>query len=199
MPPRPPRDITREQYLKVTRPRNTCLLCNEALNVDGRHPSLIEPAGRDEVIRKDFCRPCWERMGEKGYFSFWITKRVNAPSAAQRRLERSERNEALWRLFAALYASEAEFRPQLFLLAHLLMKYRVLQFAGATAEGRLRFLHPKLAESFLIEDIPVDSVDFAAIHAEIEQQAIAYAPAEDEDSAEEPGSEGAPEDDAPRG
>lgn len=183
--PTPPKDPSREQYLKVIRPRDTCLLCNEPLNVDGRHASLILGAGKDDVIRKDFCPNCWGRMGEKGYFSFWITKRVNAPSAAQRRLERSERNEALWRLFAALYASETEFRPQLFFLAHLLMKYRVLQFTGPAADGKLRFLHPKLAETFLIEDIAIDSVDFATIHAELEQQALAYAPQEDEDPAAE--------------
>ena len=179
---KPPKDPSREQYLKVIRPRDTCLLCNEPLNVDGRHASSIQSAGKYEVIRKDFCPKCWGRMGEKGYFSFWITKRVNAPSAAQRRLERSERNEALWRLFAALYASESEFRPQLFLLAHLLMKYRVLQFSGPTPDGKLRFLHPKLAESFIIEDIQIDSVDFATIHAELEQQAIAYAPQENEEN-----------------
>ena len=176
-----PNANARDHYLKLGRPRDTCLLCTAPLNVDGKHPSLIELSGKDEVVRKDFCITCWTRMQEQGYFSFWITKRVNQPSAAERRLAKSERNEALWRLFSALYASEAaaDFGPQLFLLAHLLMKYKVLVYTG-NREDRLVFQHPKLGESFEINDLPWESIDFTEISREIEQQAIAYAPSEDE-------------------
>ncbi|CAN5381846.1 hypothetical protein BH09SUM1_BH09SUM1_03160 [soil metagenome] len=171
-----PQNADRDQYLKFSRPRNNCLLCSAALNVDGRHASLINLADKEEAVRKDFCPTCWAKMREEGYFSFWVTKRVNEPSPEQRRLARSERNEALWRLFAALYESDStELASQLFLLAHLLMKYKVLTFGGAQ-DGKLRFIHPKLEETFLIQDVAVDSVDFVSVKNAVEQQALAYAP-----------------------
>lgn len=172
---------SRDQYLKLGRPRDTCLLCSAALNVDGKHTTLIELAGKEEVVRKDFCLTCWARMQEQGYFSFWLTKRVNQPSAAERRLAKSERNEALWRLFTALYANAEgeDFASQLFLLAHLLMKYKVLMYAGNRGD-RLVFQHPKLGESFEITDVAWEKIDFSEINRDIEQQAIAFAPSEDE-------------------
>lgn len=169
-------------YLQFSRAANTCLLCSAPLNVDGRHPSLIQLSERAEVIRKDFCPTCWGRLGEEEYFSFWVTKRVNALSPEQRRLAKSERNEALWRLFAALYASEGpDLSAQLFLLAHLLLRYRVLAYDGTTPTGNIVFLHPKLGERFEIPDLPLDSVDFVSIKSGLEQQALQYA---DDPSAE---------------
>ncbi len=176
-----PKPGEKDVYLRITRPGDECLLCHKPLNIDGRHPSYIELSEKEEVIRKDFCAECWQRLGEESYFSFWLTKRVNAPSAQERRLAKSERNEALWRLFAALYSSDSpDLAPQLFLLAHLLMKYRVLAYQGTTEEGRLLFQHPKLGETFEIEDIPLDSVDFVAIKQSLEDQAVDYAPSREQ-------------------
>lgn len=165
-----------DTYLQFSRAANTCLLCAAPLNVDGRHPSVIQMSEKAEIVRKDFCPTCWGRLGEEQYFSFWVTKRVNSISPEQRRLAKSERNEALWRLFAALYASESpDLAPQIFLLAHLLMRYRVLVFEGTTPEGRLLFAHPKLGEKFEVGDLPLDSVDFVAVKSGIEQQALEFA------------------------
>jgi hypothetical protein len=167
----------REIYLQFNRPGNTCLLCSTPLNIEGHHPSLIELSEKEEVVRKDFCPGCWQRMAEKGYFSFWVTKRVTAQSATERRLAKADRNIALWRLFNALYETDnSEFDPQLFLLAHLLMQYRVLLFSGSGKEGTLKFTHQKLGETFEITDLPLDAVDFVTIKSELEQQAINYAP-----------------------
>lgn len=169
---------TRDEILQVGRPRDTCLLCDNPLNVDGKHPTLIQVSETEEVIRKDFCAECWGRLSEEGYFSFWITNRVNKPTAKERRLAKSERNEALWRLFAALHSAhggEEDFAPQLFLLAHLLMRYKVLMFAGA-GDGKLNFLHPKFGESFEIDDLPYETIDFTEINQQIEAKAADYAP-----------------------
>lgn len=186
MAKRTPADPTAASYLRVSRPQNMCLLCNKPLNVEGKHASLIEVSGREEVIRKDFCPECWQRIGEGGYFSFWITQRTQAPTAKERRLAKAERNEALWRLFAALSATEAQqdLAPQLFFLAHLLLRYKVLNFVGITPEGRLRFIHPKLQEEFVIDDVDIEELDFVDIKNEVEQQALAYAPGEDEEPQE---------------
>lgn len=191
----------RDAYLRITRPASECLLCSAPLNVDGRHPTVLEAADTEEVIRKDFCPKCWASMQDGGYFSFWVTKRVNAPSAKERRLARAERNEALWRLFSALYAgdSRSEMGPQLFLLAHLLMKYRVLVYTGRGEGEILRFAHPKLGESFEVPDVPLDGADFVAIKAALEEQALNYVPtpgAEDDAPTAAPGGAPPPE---PRG
>lgn len=173
----PPPVVDRDQYLKFGRPGNSCLLCGKPLNVDGSHPSLIQLSEKEEAVRHDFCRDCWGQMGKEEYFSYWLTKRITSASPEQRRLARSERNEALWRLFAALNSSDSqELGPQLFLLAHLLMRYKVLVYSGTTEDGRLRFTHPKLGESFEVPDLALDSVDFVRINTLVEQQALAYAP-----------------------
>ncbi|MBI1291927.1 hypothetical protein GC173_11895 [bacterium] len=180
----------RDSYLHVTRPRNACLLCSAPLNVDGRHPSVIVLSDKEEAIRQDFCPTCWGRMTEKGYFSFWVTKRVNAPSAEQRRLARGERNEALWRLFSALHSSgNSDLAPQLFFLAHLLMRYKVLTFSGLR-DGKLAFLHPKLEETYLIDDLPIESIDFLSVKNEVEAAALAYVPDADEDPEPPEGNQG---------
>lgn len=170
----------RSSYLRIGRAGNTCLLCNAPLNVDGKHPSTLEVKDAQEAIRKDFCPACWPRLADGGYFSFWVTKRVSAPSAKERRLARSERNEALWRLFAALYSSDeaSNLAPQLFFLAHLLMRYKVLTFQGPAEDGLLEFQHPRLGETFRIADVPVEEVDFSAVQRQVEDQALAYAPEE---------------------
>lgn len=174
--------VDRDQYLKFGRARNNCLLCTAPLNVDGRHPSLISLSEKEEAVRKDFCPDCWGKLGEEQYFSFWVTTRVNAPSPEQRRLAKSERNEALWRLFAALYTTESQdLAPQLFFLAHLLMKYKVLVFKGVH-DGRLRFVHPKLEETFDIEDVPIESVDFLSVKNAVEEQALAFVPDDAQDA-----------------
>jgi hypothetical protein len=167
----------RDLYLKFSRPSNNCLLCNTPLNVDGAHPTLLQVDSRDEAVRQDFCPRCWEKKEEGDYFSFWVTKRVNAPSAQERRLARSERNEALWRLFSALHSSNGpdDLRAQLFLLAHLLMRYKMLTFVGVRG-AQLEFCHPKLGETFLIDDLPLDSADFVAVQQQIEGRILEFAP-----------------------
>jgi hypothetical protein len=93
---------------------------------------------------------------------------------------------SIWRLFAALYGTEdaPELGPQLFLLAHLLMKYKVLVYTGPVEGGKLRFTHPKLGEVFDVADLPLDAADFAKINAEVEQQALSYVGPEEAPSAQ---------------
>lgn len=171
--------LERDSYLKFRRPHDECLLCGTPLPSVGKHPSLLEVTDRDDVIRRDFCPTCWEKSANPSYFSYWVTKRISAPTSRERRLAKSERNEALWRLFSALYASGAEeHRPQLFLLAHLLMRYRILQFKNTSDDGALQFHHSASGETYRVEDVPLDSTPFHDIMAGIEEQAVAFAPTE---------------------
>lgn len=169
-----------DTYLQFRRPGRSCLLCDKDLSPLDRHRSALKiDSAAAQAVREDMCPECWERLGEKAYFSFWITKRFQeGPSPEQRRLAKAERNEALWALFNALHAiRDEEVAPQLFLLAHLLMKYRVLQFTGRDAErATLRFLHAPTQESFEVDDLPLDSVSFVEVMQEVEGKLHQYAP-----------------------
>ncbi len=163
----------RDQYLKFRRPHDECLLCGTSLPSAGRHPTVLEIGDREEAVRRDFCPACWEKAGNPGYFSFWVTKRISGPTAAERRLARHERNEAFWRLFLALQAAQSdEYRPQLFLLAHLLMRYRVMNFKGTNAQGELLFEAAPTGETYRIADVPESSAEFGAILKAVEEQAV---------------------------
>ncbi len=120
-------------------------------------------------------------MGHKDYFCYWITRRYQeGPSPEARKLAKAERNEALWALFNALYSrQDAELAPHLFLLAHLLMKYRILTFAGQGNPGELKFFHQPTQETYLVPDLPLDAVSFVNIKEQLDGQLHEYAPSKD--------------------
>ncbi len=163
----------RDQYLKFRRPHDQCLLCGTSLPSAGRHPTVLEFDDKEEAVRRDFCPACWQKAGNPGYFSFWVTKRISGPTAAERRLAKHERNEAFWRLFLALHGAQTdEYRTQLFLLAHLLMRYRVMTFKGTGPDGTLMFEAAPTGETYRIADVPEGSAEFGAIMKSVEDQAV---------------------------
>lgn len=180
--------MTMDSYLQFRRPNKECLLCGTTLEVTGKHPTILRLGDKDEAIRQDFCPACWQRMEERDYFSFWVTKRIlEGPTSTQRRLAKSERNEALWALFAALYARRSpELDPQLFLIAHLLMKYRVIAYQGVDEAGMLRFFHAGTQETYMIADLPLDAVSFVDAKEAIESSLHEFAPRKPEEGGESP-------------
>ncbi|MBI5155023.1 hypothetical protein HZA57_07280 [Candidatus Poribacteria bacterium] len=167
-----------ESYLQFRRPDRECLLCGTLLTEISRHPSVLKISEKDEAIREDFCPKCWAQLEHREYFSYWVTRRIQSgPSPEERRLAKSERNEALWALFNALYSRKSEeLAPQLFLLAHLLMKYRVLAYLGPAEDGQLRFYHQATQETYLIGDLPLDQVSFVEVKEQVDGQLHEYAP-----------------------
>lgn len=169
-----------DSYLQFRRASRNCLLCGVSLPELERHPSVLKLGPTEEAIREDICPTCWGRMGEKSYFASWITRRYQeGPSPEERRLARAERNEALWALFNALYAlrESDDLAAQLFLLAHLLMKYRILAFKGVGEGGTLLFFHQPTQETFEIQDLPLDQVSFVEVNKAIEGRLHEFAPA----------------------
>ncbi len=168
-----------EAYLaSLKRPSRNCLLCGVSLPELERHPTILNLDEKEQAIRQDICPRCWGDMGKPEYFGYWITHRFQeGPSPEQRRLAKAERNEALWALFNALYTrEETELGPQIFLLAHLLMRARILQYTGQNEEGLLTFLHPKTQEAYQVRDIPLGEVPFHELHESLEKQLGEYAP-----------------------
>ncbi len=170
-----------DSYLQFRRASRNCLVCGVSLPELQRHPSTLRLSEKEETIREDICPNCWEHMGERDYFGYWVTHRFQeGPSPEQRKLARSERNEALWALFNALYAlrESDDLAPQLFLVSHLLMKYRILQFREARGDGTLVFHHPQTQETFEIQDLPLEAVSFVDVKSEIESRLHEFAPKE---------------------
>lgn len=171
-----------DSYLQFRRPARQCLLCGVQLDTLDRHPSALKFGGDVEnAVREDICPTCWDNLGDRDYFGAWVTRRIQeGQTPEQRRLAKSERNEALWALFNAVYAIRSEeLEPQVFLLAHLLMKYRVLQFAGVGGDGMLEFVHGPTQERYRVVDLPLDAVSFVDVKAHIDSQLHQYAPARD--------------------
>lgn len=177
--------MTTESYLQFRRPDRECLLCGTLLAQEGKHPSILKLSQKEEAIRQDFCARCWENLEKRDYFSYWLTKRIQeGPSAEERRLARSERNEALWALFNALYAQKnPDLDAQLFLLAHLLMKYRVIHFTGTNEDGELLFLHKPTQESYTIQDLPLEEISFTDVKSAIDERLQEYAPGKADEAA----------------
>lgn len=168
-----------DSYLQFRRASRNCLVCGVSLPELERHPSILKLSATEEAIREDICPTCWDRLGEKQYFASWITRRYQeGPSPEERRLARAERNEALWALFNALYAlREADdLAAQLFLIAHLLMKYRILSFKGVGEGGTLLFFHQPTQETFEIQDLPLEEVSFVEVNKAIEGRLHEFAP-----------------------
>lgn len=175
-------------YLKFKRSSRKCLLCDCSLDAVEKHPSTLQLTKTEDAIRSDVCSQCWEKMDNKSYFSFWISHRFQEGSSPeQRKLAKAERNEALWKLFLILYQDREneDYSAQLFLVAHLLMKYRILQFQERQ-ENTLVFYHAPSAERYGIQDVPLDSVDFVQVKSQVDESVLQVAleqPAAEEDEA----------------
>jgi len=170
-----------ESYLQFRRAGRQCLLCGTDLSDLERHPSTLRLGESEGALREDICPECWGRLGEKNYFSYWVTRRFQeGPTPEQRRLAKAERNEALWALFNALYAirEDGDLEPQLFLLAHLLMKYRILRFQRTEEPDILLFHHAPTAETFRVRDLPLDACSFVDVKDQIESRLHEFAPKE---------------------
>ncbi|MDX1973819.1 MAG: hypothetical protein SFY68_14910 [Candidatus Sumerlaeia bacterium] len=159
-------------YLKFKRSSRRCLLCDCSLDALEKHPTTLDlPKNADDAIRNDVCNACWNQMENKSYFSFWISKRFQeGPTPEQRRLAKAERNDALWKLFLILQQdrSAEDYAAQIFLVAHLLMKYRILQFQERQGDD-LVFYHSPTAERYTVRDVPIDSVDFVEIKSRVDK------------------------------
>lgn len=174
-----------DSYLQFKRPSRNCLVCGVSLPELERHPSILKLSPKEEAVREDICPKCWEQMGHREYFCYWITHRYQqGPTPEARKLEKSERNEALWALFNALYARDEseDLGPQLFLLAHLLMKYRILAYLGMAEDGRLHFFHSPTQENFFVPDVPLDSVSFVNVKEQLDSKVQEFAPGPGEES-----------------
>ena len=175
--------MSKELYLKITRPQNVCVKCGAAINQEGHHPSAIFSAstptatGSEEdeaVLRQDFCPTCWQEVVGTDYYSFWLAKRERPKT---RKIQnRKERNTTLLAYFDYLYQQNDAVNAQhLFFLAHLLMKFSVFKWVrtepAVTAEGRERvvFRNTVTDDYITIESVTMEEERLVAIKREVDE------------------------------
>ena len=167
-----------ESYLNhIVRPSGVCVLCESSLVEQERHPSILTqdqasaPKKEKERSRQDFCEKCWENLEDHSYFSFWLAKRTRPQP--NRRLVKAERNDILWRLFNALLTNpQTETETHLYILAHLLMKYRLLRWrSNETDESGMSwvvFANPKTTEEYRVREFALTDTSLTQALQEIE-------------------------------
>jgi hypothetical protein len=153
----------KHSYFDIKKPQNTCTICGALLPNEGHHPSALTEL-YPEPIRKDYCLPCWKQLKDKQFFSFWLTKRIALPTA--QKADRQQRNEMLLRLFMALYThQDPAHATQLYLLAHLLMKYKVFKWVemrkSQEGEDSLVFEHTRTGEEIYIAPVATSDEEVA--------------------------------------
>ena len=177
------RGMSKELYLRITRPQNTCVKCGTPIAGEGKHPSAIfsstSPAvAREEpdegVLRQDFCPACWQEMAGTDYFSFWLARRERPKT---RKIQnRKERNTTLLAYFDYLYQQGgAENAQHLFFLAHLLMKYSVFRWVRTeppeTPDGRERVVFRNTAtdDMVTVESVMMEEETLVAVKREVDE------------------------------
>ena len=126
-------------------------------------------------VRLDYCEKCWNEMKQAAYFSFWVGRRTENDLPA-RKLNRTERNLALAALFDSLSErppEEGDFKPHLYFLAHLLMKYRIFKWQPSitdpeTGEIRIRFVRADSGEEILLPEVDMPDEMIVRIKQEVE-------------------------------
>lgn len=186
----------KDLYMKIGRPRNTCVSCGAAIAHAGRHPSVLRRGGGDAADgneqaegphREDYCEPCWQELAERDFVGFWVTRRE---PPKQRKIEtRKERNAAMVAWFEHLRDQnpDEEIRQSLFFLAHLLMKYGVFKWQRTeTRDDGSEVIIFRATGSE--DEIEITAVDFSdersvEIKRELDEFLLQYANAQPEEDA----------------
>jgi hypothetical protein len=188
-------------YMQIGKRRTHCAGCGVSLVEETRHPSVllereqVAPSGETNAPsdapaapapsdssespapfeRLDYCAKCWDEIKQAAYFSFWVGRRTENDLPV-RKLNRAERNLALAALFDSLSerdASEGDFKPHLYFLAHLLMKFRIFKWQPAapdpdSGETTLRFLRADSGEEVRVAEVDMPDDLIAKIKQEVE-------------------------------
>jgi len=179
-------------YATIPAPNGVCVICGKCLASLGKHPSVLKLSDQGVPERRDVCRECWETVADKDFYSFWVTQR-EAPKPDLRRTRQQQR-AALMRLFEQFHASgDPQFRPHVYLLAHLLMKHRQLVWEGeARADGGepiVLFRHPVTGDLLRVAGVSLDDERLVAVKREIDAAVAVEAMTSVEDQKEKPSDE----------
>lgn len=185
----------KKEYFNIQRPHDVCLMCGRSLQEAGKHPSSINLEEGD-VLRRDFCGDCWEKIKNDDYFSYWLTKRIT-PERSKRKLSKKIRNNLLVRLFESVQMQSEEERDDylLYFIAHLLLRYKEFNWKGtkkirkddedySEPDTYLVFENKTTGEDIMVKDQEPDAEKIMSSRQLIDDYLQDNAPAEDEDEEE---------------
>ena len=160
-------------FSAIPAPGHKCVVCDRDLAALGKHPTVLDVTEKGDPQRRDVCRECWDNLADndRKFFSFWLTQR-EAPKPDPK-IDREEQNRRLMALFEQWRDSNDDrFRPHLYVLAHTLMKRRLLKWEG-TEKGedgteRIIFRNPATDQRIQIEEMDVGDEAFVTVMREIE-------------------------------
>ncbi len=165
--------MDKETLLSLGRPQRKCMNCDGALDQIERHPSALR-GDRRRLERLDYCPECWERVKDEVFDSFWMVRRQTGPRRAPK-LNRRQRSIALRALFESLWdrREQEDVAPELYLLAHLLMKWGGLRWRENVLDitGRPCVIFEDAASGDRVEipEIELEDERLAAIQQRIEE------------------------------
>jgi len=159
-------------FSSIPKPGQKCSVCGCDLAQVGKHLSVLQATENGDAERRDVCPPCWEKMPEREFFSFWLSRRE--PPKPDPRLSREQQRAALVRLFEQmLAANEPRLRAHLYVLAHTLMKRRMLKWEGSEKgeDGIERVVFRNIATDELVKiaEIDLEDASLVAVMREIER------------------------------
>jgi hypothetical protein len=172
--------MDKETLLSIGRPQRRCMNCDAQIDMIERHPSVLRPAGDHKIERFDYCPTCWEQLKDDAYESFWMTHRDPTPRRAPK-MSRRERSMALRALFESLWdrREQEDVGPEIYLLAHLLMKWGGLKWrenaADIAGQPCLVFEDPASGDRIEIADIEVADERLTEIQQRIDDFLNEYA------------------------
>jgi len=181
-------------FSTIPAPSRKCVVCDRDLAAVSKHPSVLELTVKGDPHRRDICQECWEKMADRQFFSFWLTQR-EAPKPDPK-IAREEQNRRLMAMFEMMLdAKEDRFRPHLYVLAHTLMKRRLLKWEGTQKgeDGVERIVFRNLIgdELIQVEEIDINDEGLVAVMREVDralagetQADLTATPAEAEQSQE---------------
>ncbi len=161
--------MVRGKY-EINRPGETCLMCGKKLQNTSKHRSALTSDEEEQVLlRHDYCPECWEKVKNNEFFSHWLVRR-EIDSSENKREQRKTRKERAAKLFDDILESDSPDRmPRLFILAHLLLRFKVLNWAGydfdtETGERFLVFEKVSNREKVRIPSIKLSEEELADAH-----------------------------------
>lgn len=192
----------KDLYLKMGRPRNSCVACGAAITHVGKHPSVLRHGGGeaaegvedpDAPRRDDYCVKCWQDLAERDFVGFWVTRRE--PPKPRKIETRKERNAALLAWFELLHGNEdVNSRQTVFFLAHLLMKYGVFKWqrTETDVDGVEKVVFRQVGSDDEVEVISVEFSDERSVEIkrELDEFLDQYANSQPEEEAVGPDAAG---------
>ena len=116
---------------EINRPGETCLMCGKSLDHIERHRSALSSDDENQVLlRYDYCSDCWETVKDQPFFCNWITRRVIKNTESERAQRQNLRERACRIFLETLQADASNRSARLYILAHLLLRLRVLKWLG---------------------------------------------------------------------